>query len=308
MKVTTLDDTNTSLYIGIYMICIIDSNENDELYMLPDCTVPFQSRNPLQKVCKKINYRINLERSFSEPADRPFHAFNNGPIPYRIYQTNLNEYLWIRNYRFSDKELAFKISGDWSTWTLIADNSNSMGMDSFEELAYIFPYSILNKDGILFHGVVMEWQGMGIIFCAHSGVGKTTHTRMWKDNENGNILNGDRALCCKAGGEWFTYGAPWCGSSGEYQNKGMKLDVVVLLEQSDENEVQVLRPVQGAKELIRLTFAPSWEESLMNLAFDSINDIVMKVPVLKLRCRPDYEAVAVLKDKLNTIKTDEVRY
>lgn len=294
-------DNHLHLYIGTFDIQIIHIPMEEESFNLPEKARPFLVKNPGFSRSKEIEYFIDLEDSFMEPISEPVAGFDDGPFPYRIYSEPSGDFLWIRKNKFGEIQLAYRIAEDWGIWRLVADNSGTVGSNSFAELAYIFAYSVLPWNGIVFHGVVMEWQGMGIIVCAHSGVGKSTHTRMWRDNENARILNGDRALCCKEGDQWFAYGAPWCGSSEEYCNRKVPLMAVVILEQAEFNEVKVIAPLKGAMELIQLAFAPAWDANSMNLTLDTIDNIVQKIPVLKLRCKPDMEAVAVLKTEISRI-------
>lgn len=291
-----------NLFVGAYTIQILLQPDDQITYYLPCSAEHFLNSNAIHTPGWDIKYVIQLESSFLEPTDVPVAEHDNGPEPYRIYRINSGDYLWIRKYNNSKIKLVYRVSEDWSRWRLLIDNSGNLGNDSFDELAYIFAYSILNKGGILFHGVVMEWQGMGIIVCAHSGVGKSTHTRMWRDNENAIILNGDRALCCKQESKWYTYGAPWCGSSQEYKNCRAELVAVVILEQYDVNQVSILSPLQGAMELVQLAFAPIWEERLFSGSLDAIDNIVQKVPVYKLKCKPEFEAVTVLKAELEKLR------
>lgn len=193
----------------------------------------------------------------------------------------------------------FHISPDWKSWTLLADNTDTEGARAFTSLEPIFSYAILAHDAIQFHGVVMEYHGKGIVVTAPSGVGKTTHTRMWRDHENALILNGDRALCRKSDGKWYAYGSPWFGSSGEYINRKVELSAVVVLEQAKENAAEQIEPFQAALNLMERVFAPDWEPERMGMAISLIDDIVGKVPVIRLKCLPDLGAVQVLKDQLS---------
>ena len=227
--------------------------------------------------------------------------YDIGPYPLSIYQASNGDLIWIRYYREKGIRLVYYISKDWKSWRLLCDHTLSDGKDSFLELFNIFAYSILDMEAIVFHGVVLEWRNFGVVFCAASGVGKTTHTRMWRDHEGATILNGDRALCRKEAECWYAYGAPWCGSSKEYKNSKVPLKVIVILEQADKNEVEVLSSAQGALELMSLAFAPDWNMELMNYAFDSIDHIVQNIMILKLKCRPEQEAVDVLKETLEQL-------
>lgn len=288
----------TVISMGNYAVRLIGEYANDASYEVPEDASLFLVDGTVDRSEWNLLYLIIPRREFIEPEGKPLDGFEEGPVPYRVYQEDSGNYLWVRKNKDKTNHLVYRISRNWSVWELLFDHTGGGSPDYFAELAYIFPYSVLNKHGIMFHGVVMEWKEMGIIVCAHSGVGKSTHTGMWKTGEGAQILNGDRALCFQRNERWYTCGAPWNGSSMECLNKSIKLRAVVILEQSETNQVVQLTSRQGALELISLTFAPNWEQELMNHALDLIDEITGDIPVFKLRCRPDTEAVALLKHEL----------
>ena len=86
-------------------------------------------------------------------------------------------------------QLQFTVSADWSKITLTQDDSYTEGMGAFESLTFLIYYAFLHKNVITFHGVLLEVDGRGILICADSGVGKTTHARLWRDYKNGKYKN-----------------------------------------------------------------------------------------------------------------------
>lgn len=293
------------LVIGPYYIKIAQDEAADRPFMLPEAAEDFLDRN-LTDDEPDFVYIISDEQIPYIKKKDYIESFYTGPMPYRIGRTSEGNYLWLRyNYR-KKVSLAYIISRDWSRWKLIAENSGTFGQSSFWELFYIFAYSVLKKSGVMLHGVVMEWAGMGIIVSAHSGVGKSTHTNMWESKENALIINGDKALCYKENNVWYSCGSPWCGTSGKYINKRVPLKAIVLLERAENNYIVNISPLQGVMKLIELIFVPSWNEELITCALDSLDDLAAKVPLYKLYCRPDYEAVELLKKELgNLIETGE---
>lgn len=229
-------------------------------------------------------------------------ALRGGPMPYSISRMGKDELLWIRYDNRDKVRLAYLISEGWSKWRLIADRSKTKGEDCFWELGFIFAYSVLKKAGLMLHGVVMEWSGMGILVCAPSGTGKSTHTNMWESREKARIINGDKALCFRDGDVWYSSGAPWCGSSGKYINKRVPISAIILLERGKTNSISRISPLEGAINLIGLAYAPDWSVELTNLALDLLDELVKRVPVYRLSCRPDYGAVDVLKQELLNLK------
>ncbi len=292
--------TSDMILVGSYQIHIIGCCDAEEEYELPDMATRFLAEKPTYRQHWNLLYIIVPQNQPAVPdAEVVLVArFEDGPMPYRIYKEATGNYLWIRMNKDKSSCLEFRISRNWNVWELLYDCTAGRSPNYFEELAYIFPYSVLNKGGILFHGVVMEWNTLGILVCAHSGVGKTTHTGMWKEQEGAHILNGDRALCCREEEDWYTYGSPWNGSSNESINHKVMLKAIVILERAEDNQLLQLSRLQGSKELISLVFAPAWELELMNHALDRIDEITDHIPVYKLKCRPEAEAVALLKQEL----------
>lgn len=290
------------LLIGPYYISIEMDNPLSSGLSLPPAAMAFAcSERKVQKRQPDFRFVISDEDLPDIAGCRCIASCSTGPLPYRIYLAGPDKLLWIRCGGGGELRLAYIIGEGWSKWSLISDRTGTCGTDSFLELGYIFAYSVIKKAGLMLHGVVMEWAGLGIIVCAHSGVGKTTHTNMWESREQAKIINGDKALCYKKNDLWYSCGSPWCGSSGKYLNKRLAISAIVLLERDDKNHIERLFGLQGAVSLIGLTYAPGWDEELMNTALDLLDELAGSVPVYRLYCRPDYEAVAVLKHELEKL-------
>ena len=73
--------------------------------------------------------------------------------------------------------------------------------------------AILEKDGFLLHGVVLDVDGRGVAFLAPSGVGKSTHAARWLQilGERATVINGDKPLIRFTDGVPYAYGTPWAG-------------------------------------------------------------------------------------------------
>ena len=220
---------------------------------------------------------------------------------YNIYAKSQNNYIWVQNDSQEKPMIAFEISNSFKSWNLIFDKTNTCGKYAFEYCTKFFPYAVLEIGGIVLHGVLMEYKGKGIIISAPSGTGKTTHARMWRDTQRALIINGDRALCRKIDNKWTGFGMPWCGTSGEYINRDVEISAIVVLEQAKENSVEKLDTLQAFNHMIPNITAPTWEKNLLNKAMDYLEDIVNEVPVYKLKCTPDIEAVEVLKKEIDKL-------
>lgn len=150
----------------------------------------------------------------------------------------------------------------------------------------------------ILHTSFISWHGEGILFTAPSGTGKSTQAELWSCTEKAEIINGDRAILRKSGEEWRAYGLPYAGSSDIFRNESAPIKAVVVLRQADHNEIRQLRPAEAFKWIYSETIIRSWDNEFQKNIADLLTDLVMHVPVYILRCLPDEEAVAVLKQKL----------
>lgn len=185
--------------------------------------------------------------------------------------------------------------------SLLLDNSRSAGFVPFQMLGHMMPYVMLKHDAITFHGVLMEHEGRGVILSAPSGIGKTTHARLWRDHRRALILNGDRATCCLEDGRWVGFSLPWSGSSGEHINRDVPLTAFVVLEQALENSVERLGGLEAFGSVMPNLVYPFWDRELTEKALGFVNDFLEKIPVFRLRCRPDVEAVETLEAALREL-------
>lgn len=219
-------------------------------------------------------------------------------VPTFLTQRADGSYDWKTQQKNGETKLSFHISEDWTEFNLYEDDTNTKGAEAFREFGSLFSYAVLNHDACVLHGVVMEYNGMGILVTAASCTGKTTHTRMWREIENALILNGDRCLCRKTDGVWYAYGMPWSGSSGEYINRRVPITAIVVLERGEKNYVEQMNVFDGTIALMQRVFAPVWRCEMQEAAFGYTEELAASIPVLKLHCRPDPESVQVLKEAI----------
>lgn len=96
----------------------------------------------------------------------------------------------------------------------------------------------LEYDTLLMHGSVIEYRGRGIIFLAASGVGKTTHTMLWKTvfGDKVTVINGDKPLIRFLNGDPYAYGTPWAGKEGYQTDRCVELTDICFINRNDVNK------------------------------------------------------------------------
>ncbi len=232
------------------------------------------------------------------PQDKPIWETIGAQVCRAIYRLADGTVVWQQTDAVSKTiQLQFAVSADWSKITLTQDNSCTIGMGAFESLTFLIYYAFLHKNVITFHGVLLEVDGRGILICADSGVGKTTHARLWRDYKNALILNGDRAACYQESGQWLGFGTPWCGTSGEYLNRFVPLRAVVILERGTKNCVSPINAIS----LLHHTIYPNWDKVTTETMLSLLDGFLETVSVLRLECTPDVSAIEVLNQALENL-------
>lgn len=166
-------------------------------------------------------------------------------------------------------------------------------------LEVAFFYAIQQKGMVAAHSASLVYRGKAYLFLAPSGTGKTTHVKLWKERfgDDVPVLDGDVAACgFHEGGVPCAWGLPWCGTSGEYQNRRVPLGGFVFLQRAAENKAVRLSPLDGTLRLAARCFTPSWTKEMAAANFDASERLAAAVPCYQLECLPDAGAVQAILD------------
>ena len=179
-------------------------------------------------------------------------------------------------------------------------NSNSVSQHELSPFCMLFAgiamaNHVILKSGLVLHASSISCHGKGIAFTAPSGTGKSTHTQLWEKYKPGTfILNDDMPVIRIIDNKPVIYGTPWSGSKIKYRNASAPLTAIVLLERAQQNSIIRVDPKEALKGLMPRLVLPYYDQTLMELAIKTLDDIIKLVPVYRLKCRPDVEAVELV--------------
>lgn len=161
---------------------------------------------------------------------------------------------------------------------------------------------LLRFQGLLLHASFIRWEGKGILFSAPSGTGKSTQADLWEKYEGAETINGDRAGLRRTDGRWNAFGLPYAGSSGIYRNESAPLEGIIALRQAPENRIRRLRPAEAFTYLYPEFSVHRWHRQFVEQASRLIGELLGDVPVWLLECRPDKEAVELVKETITGLR------
>lgn len=157
---------------------------------------------------------------------------------------------------------------------------------------------MLHHHAFQLHSSVIQWNGQGILFSAPSGTGKSTQAELWRTLEDAQIINGDRGMIRLENGSYAVYGSPYAGTSGIYTNVSVPVRAIVVLSQAPENRLARLDALTAFNRIYRESTAPAWDADFVDQLSTLLIDLVERIPVYHLACRPDAGAVEILKQEL----------
>lgn len=149
---------------------------------------------------------------------------------------------------------------------------------------------LLDRAGFLLHSSVVELFGKTVLFSGPSGIGKSTQADLWARHLGARILNGDRTVVMRCRDGFYGGGSPYAGHSRIYRKEQFPIAGIFLLEQSNENRVARLGADAFAP-LLSQILINSWDLDFMDRLTGLLAELLTQVPVYRLSCRPDHEAV-----------------
>jgi hypothetical protein len=147
-------------------------------------------------------------------------------------------------------------------------------------------------DAFIMHSSAVAVDGGAYAFAAEKGIGKSTHTRFWKEvlGERLTVINGDKPIFRFQDGRLLAYGTPWCGKENWQSNIAVPMKALCLLERGDENAVFPVRAYDVLSELMHHFHLPGGNQVDMLKLIELIDRMVSTVPLYRLRCRNDRTA------------------
>ncbi|MBR3680562.1 MAG: hypothetical protein IKL79_00985 [Clostridia bacterium] len=161
----------------------------------------------------------------------------------------------------------------------------------YRNIAEILP----SYDAFVFHGAVLNYGGEAYAFTAKSGVGKTTHTRLWlKEFGDGvHYLNGDKPIIRFIDGVPYACGTPWRGKEGYGVNEIAPLRAIAFLERGATNSAAPIPSESIVTRLLTQMYMPRTNRLGAILTMRLADRITKAVRLVGLKCNMDPSAAHV---------------
>ena len=185
----------------------------------------------------------------------------------------------------------------------------------FHAIRHFFLFFAQRQGFFAIHSASILYRDQVWIFSGHSGMGKSTHTNLWKEQFGTEIINGDLNLIGwnigkqdssgqnvnKLGskGHPIVYGMPWCGTSGIASTKSYPLGGIVLLGRSDNDHFESLTNDQKIVRVMQRMISPVWTEDMLETNLKCAAKLAKEVPIYYLLCTKEPSSAYVMKARID---------
>lgn len=156
----------------------------------------------------------------------------------------------------------------------------------------MFGIIIAPLGAIAIHSSVVVKDNGAVLCLGESGTGKSTHTRLWRENiEGAKLLNDDSPIIRVVDGKCVVYGSPWSGKTHCYINRCVPVRALMRLSQAPYNKIHRL-PALAAIGAILPSCPPAfaYDNKLQDDICNAVSEILRHAPVYHLECLPNAEA------------------
>ena len=155
-------------------------------------------------------------------------------------------------------------------------------------------------DAFLFHGSVIELNGQAYIITAHSGVGKTTHTRLWMSEFAGEaeVLNGDKPIIRIVDGVAYACGTPWQGKENYGKNMMCPVAGFAFLSRAEKNRASVIDTADAVIRFMSQIYLPKKSKVMLAKTLTLADKVLKSARLVHLECNMEPEAAHVCRGAL----------
>ena len=179
-----------------------------------------------------------------------------------------------------------------TSWT--ADSSDSfVCLNDIIMIAFVYRSAFFGA--VTIHASAVAVHGQGCAFVGPSGVGKSTHSRLWMQHIPGaRLLNDDQpVLRLHPDGTVMMYGSPWSGKTTCYRNEGVRLKALFFMQQALENRLTRLSGIETFQQLLKATSLMGRDTFTFQAISHTQATVCGSVPAYGFRNQPTAEAVAL---------------
>ncbi len=174
-------------------------------------------------------------------------------------------------------------------------------LENAENFAYAsaFNKNIIKYDAMLVHSSAIVYEGKAYLFSADSGVGKSTHTKLWKKafGDDVQYINDDKPVIKIVNGSAIAFGTPFDGGSGIANNLSAPLGAIVFLARGEKNTIRKAEQSEIIKNLYFQTARFLGRQSAEHM-LNNFDLLIGCTDFYIMECNTDISSAYIAKDEI----------
>ncbi len=153
----------------------------------------------------------------------------------------------------------------------------------------------LVKYGVmLIHSAAVSLDDEAYVFIAKSGVGKSTHIRLWQKvyGDRALVVNGDKPYYSFEDGVLTVHGSPWRGKELLGAPVSRPVRAICILERGEENEIRRASVSEALGRFFHQVLLPK-DDPELSLFMKMADRILKEIPFYILKCNMNDDAAVV---------------
>lgn len=264
----------------------------------------------------KLNIRISSDFDIAQGGSSPLFAsgFEKSDIDINISLGNAEtDGSFVCRNKFSD--IYRSANGSYSSvyyaetgekrkeYFLKTDNGCVLSADSdkaFRDMFHLWgmiglPHLLISKRRLMMHCSYIIHNGEAILFCGKSGAGKSTQAALWREYENADTVNGDKAVIFSENGKLFASSLPISGTSNICKNRTARVRAIIVLSHGEDNSVSKPEKLNSISLLASNCISEYWRDFETLDVIDLCTEFSQLAEIYEYKCLPDKTAVDYLK-------------
>lgn len=127
--------------------------------------------------------------------------------------------------------------------SLMVRAAEGVTIEQMENFAFScdFNRKVIPYQTMLVHSSALIYQGGAYLFSGESGIGKSTHTKLWIKTFGNkvHIMNDDKPVVKLYEDKAVAFGTPFDGGSGIALNESYPLKAIVFIERGEQNSIRI---------------------------------------------------------------------
>ncbi|MBI3634927.1 MAG: hypothetical protein HY216_01750 [Candidatus Rokubacteria bacterium] len=185
------------------------------------------------------------------------------------------------------------IDRDWRSGTVhLAASRHARSFPLNHPVEQLVFMSLLGRaGGLVVHSTGVIHRGIGWVFAGTHGAGKSTLARLFRRDPEMTLLNDDRTVIRRVGGQWRVFGTPWSGTVQHASAESAPLEAIFLIRHGKRTRARRLTPDAAAARVVPRCLHPYWDRQAVEGLLATTGRLVCEIPCYDFPFTPHLASV-----------------